>query len=611
MKTIGLLLIFFVLMAACQPSQGTLRIGIQPKTELAILAQMVRQVIEGNSNVRVQMVECQGWMDCAGLLLGKEVDLIVEYSGTGYMFRRQQATSREGSFEQVRKLYQPSDIEWLGPFGFDNTFLLVVPNDKAKTFELKRISDLNKIGEGVKITAPSSYVRRPVDGLPGLLRHYGIKMRGQALLIEDSFRRLLALHEGRADVAIIGATDGALRDVSITSLEDNRHFYPKYEAAVITRTDVLTAHPQLREILGQLKGKISKDIMQELNYQVKIEGLKPALAAHRFLRQSNVVAREPVSQSRKPEMIIAMDERGHFGGLTTFVVRVVREVFPEHHVVLQHSEDAVEAVGQGKARLALIGADRLIPVKKEHLYSRRENRIEAVAVLETGYLHILRRRNDGSLKDPLSGKLGIPLQGSDRAQLALAVLSADQKKPVVHAKTTELVEKVKTKELDAALIFHLLGDRTILEALADKKLVLHAIPSGLADLPPYFIPVRIPRETYPDQTKGVDTLGVQIVIAGPSPKTTSPGPLGGGPGGALLTQNPPLSIEQANALAQAIGNLEPPDPMLPSVWLRSLVQGPSTKEGKTGHDLLDTGLNIAILVFLGWLGTIFIRGSPR
>ena len=72
----------------------------------------------------------------------------------------------------------------------------------------------------------------------------------------------------------------------------------------------------------------------------------------------------------------------------------------------------------------------------------------------------------------------------------------------------------------------------------------------------------IPSGTYPGQTEVVDTVGIQIVIAGPSP-ITSPGPLGGGPATALLTQNPPITLEQANALAQAIGNMEPPDPMLP------------------------------------------------
>ena len=77
-----------------------------------------------------------------------------------------------------------------------------------------------------------------------------------------------------------------------------------------------------------------------------------------------------------------------------------------------------------------------------------------------------------------------------------------------------------------------------------------------------------------------------------------------------MTRNPPISIEQANALAQAIGNMEPPDPILPSVWLRSVVQGPGTSEATTGHELLDTGLNIAILVFLGWLGVMLIRRPP-
>ena len=79
----------------------------------------------------------------------------------------------------------------------------------------------------------------------------------------------------------------------------------------------------------------------------------------------------------------------------------------------------------------------------------------------------------------------------------------------------------------------------------------------------------------------------------------------------LIVAGVDFSPRSENALAQAIGNMEPPDPILPSVWLRSLVHGPSTSEVTTDHDLLDTGLNLAIIVFLGWLGVILLRRPPR
>ncbi len=147
------------------------------------------------------------------------------------------------------------------------------------------------------------------------------------------------------------------------------------------------------------------------------------------------------------------------------------------------------------------------------------------------------------------------------------------------------------------------------QALSDKNLTLHSLPNGLLNnLPSYLSSVRIPSGSYPGQAGEIDTVGVQVVLAGPSP-SFAPGPLGGGPAAALLTQNPPLTVEQANALAKAIGNPEPPDPILPSVWVRSLEDFQETGKLTAGQNLLDTTLNIGIIVFLGWLGVLVIRGQ--
>ena len=130
----------------------------------------------------------------------------------------------------------------------------------------------------------------------------------------------------------------------------------------------------------------------------------------------------------------------------------------------------------------------------------------------------------------------------------------------------------------------------------------------IQNLPPYFSTVRIPGGSYPGQAGEIDTVGVQVVLAGPSPSFTA-GPLGGGPAAALLTQNPPLTVEQADALAKASGNPEPPDPILPSVWVRSFLESQETGQLTAGQNLLDTTLNIGIILFLGWLGVLVIRGQ--
>jgi glycine betaine/choline ABC-type transport system substrate-binding protein len=608
MRGWGVLLTLCLLTAACQQGPTDLSIGLPPTTEQAILAQMARHVIESTTNVRVQMVECQNSYACAGDLISKRIDLNVEYSAFGYMFQRHLAPTHEGSLAEVQKLYEPLGLQWLDVLGFENGYLLVVPGSRAKSLGLQTITDLNKLEGGVRVAASSSYFRQPVDGLPALLRHYGIRLRGEALLIDDSFKRLLALHDGRADVAILRATDGALRDVSLTVLADDLDFYPQYDAAIVTLTETVNSHPQVMNALGRLAGQLSPETMQGLNYQVDIEGLTPEMVASRFLRDTKLVEADSLSVTRKAEMIVAYDSAERVGALTTFVVRVVREVFPDHQVILTQTEDAVEAVAQGKARLAIIGADRFFSKTKDQLFGERETRLEAAAVLGTGYFHLIRREGQEGPQNVLSGNIGVDVLGSDRARLASLILQTVNKEPTVFAPHADLVEMLNNGEIDGALILAVSGESVIVQALTDTNLTVRSLPKELIkNLPPYFSSVRIPGGTYPGQAGEIDTVGIEVLLAGPSPSFTA-GPLGGGPAAALLTQNLPLSVEQADALAKAIGNPEPPDPILPSVWVRSLVDSQGTRALTAGQNLLDTTLNLGIVLFLGWLVVLVLRG---
>lgn len=611
MRTAGILVVACLLIAACQPTQNTVSVGVQPSVEQAILAQVAGQLIEANTDFRVRMVECTDSYDCAGDLISERIDFIVDYSGSALKFVSARSTAREGTLEQVRTLFKPLGIEWLDRLGFDSRYLLVMSSDRARTLGLESIEDLNKLEDGVKVTAPSSYWHRPVDGLPGLLRHYGLRLHGKPLLIEDPFKRLLAVNQGLADVAIVRATDGALQNISYASLEDNLGFYPQYEAAVVTRTKVVNSRPEAVEALHQLKDRMTREVMQNLNYQVTIEGVLPEIAANRFLREAKLIKKSsPSFQTRKPEMIIAIDESEQVRGMRTFVVRVVRDVFPDHRITVATTENAVEAVVQGKARLAIIGANRFFPDTEGRTFEKRDNRIEAAAVLGTAYLHILRRTAAPSLDNVLEGTIGIGLPGTSRARLASLILRAANKQPTSFAETKDLIQQVRNAEIDAAVIFELPGNADIDKALADGTLSLQGLPREFETLAPFLPPVRIPGGTYANQTEPIDTLGLQIVLASPSPNI-DPGPLGGGPAAALLMQNPPLSVEQARALAQAIGNPEPPDPILPSVWMRSVRDVHKPGEGTFLQNLLDTTLNVGILVFLGWIGMLIIQRPTR
>ena len=250
-------------------------------------------------------------------------------------------------------------------------------------------------------------------------------------------------------------------------------------------------------------------------------------------------------------MIIAVDEPEKVGGMRTFVVRVVRDVFPDHRITVTTTENAVEAVVQGNARLAIIGANRFFPETEGQKFEKRtiESRQPRCLVWSTSIF--CEEQTRPSLENVLDGTIGVGLPGTSRARLASLILRAANKQPTIFGGTKELIQQVKNAEIDAALIFELSGNADINEALAEGTLSLQRLPQELETLAPFLPPVRIPAETYARQTEPIDTLGLQIVLASPSPNI-DPGPLGGGPAAALLKQNPPLSVEQARALPRPL-----------------------------------------------------------
>ncbi|PON11745.1 hypothetical protein C2W62_43210 [Candidatus Entotheonella serta] len=190
--------------------------------------------------------------------------------------------THSGTLEDVRHLYTSEGFTWLDALGFESGYHLVMPTDRAVALGIARIADLAALSQGIRIAAPASYLRRPGDGLSALFRRHGLRLRGQVLILDNVEERLLALSNGQADVMVVRSTNGYLRNLSLTTLQDTLSFFPPYEAAVAARMTVLEAHPNLRQTLSILHDQFSQEIMQQLNFEVSVEGWPPAVVAHRL-----------------------------------------------------------------------------------------------------------------------------------------------------------------------------------------------------------------------------------------------------------------------------------------------------------------------------------------
>ena len=180
-------------------------------------------------------------------------------------------------------------MQWVGMYGFNNTYGLVVRSAIAEQYDLKTYSDLAAVSDRLTLGAEYDFFERE-DGYDALCDAYG--MRFGATMDLDIGLKYQALEQGEIDAMVIFTTDGQLSVADARVLEDDRGFYPSYRCGNVIRSEVLRAHPELAAVFDQLSGQISDSDMAAMNYAVESEGKEPRDIAVEFLQTHGLIEQE-------------------------------------------------------------------------------------------------------------------------------------------------------------------------------------------------------------------------------------------------------------------------------------------------------------------------------
>ncbi len=280
-----ILLLAFVFAAALRQGQReTLHIATKPMTEQYILGEMLDILIEQDTDLEVELTQGVGGgtSNIWPAMESGEFDLYPEYTGTAWnMVLKREGLYTEELFAEMEQEYEDAySMQWVGMYGFNNTYGLVVRREIAEQYGLKTYSDLAAVSDQLIFGAEYDFFERE-DGYDALCETYGLSFKETMDL--DIGLKYQALNQGRIDVMVVFTTDGQLSASDVTVLEDDKQFYPSYLCGNIIRSEVIEEHPELTGVFEKVSGLISDSDMAQMNYQVETEGREPRDVAEEFL----------------------------------------------------------------------------------------------------------------------------------------------------------------------------------------------------------------------------------------------------------------------------------------------------------------------------------------
>lgn len=289
----GLILtaILLTLTACSSQEPKTVVIASKPHSEQYILAEMLSLLIENHTDIKVEkkLGIGGGTSNIHPAMLSGDFDIYPEYTGTGLLFvlKENLITDSDELYKRVQDRYlEEYNIKWLGLYGFNNTYALAVKESTAQTYNLETYDDLALASKDLVFGAEYDFFERD-DGYEALKDVYGFEFKDTKEM--DIGLKYEAIGSDEVDVINAFSTDGLIKQYNLKVLEDNKNFFPAYQAATLIRKETLDKYPELEEVLEKLTGQISDDEMIQMNYQVEKENMDPRDVAEQFLKAKGLI----------------------------------------------------------------------------------------------------------------------------------------------------------------------------------------------------------------------------------------------------------------------------------------------------------------------------------
>jgi osmoprotectant transport system permease protein len=259
-------------------SEGTITVGSKRFTESYILGEILRQTaLTGGQGEVVHQRGLGNTAIVLSALKSGTIDLYPEYTGT--IAKEILKLDAVPPLADLNARLAPEGLAVGVPLGFNNTYALAIRGDLARAKGIARLSELAAHPE-LRLGLSQEFLGR-ADGWPGLQRAYALPFAAPRGL--DHGLAYDAVKDGQVDVIDIYSTDAKIGRYGLVVLEDDKRYFPRYDAVLLYRADLPTRAPAAWAALARLEGTIDDAAMRAMNAEVELGGKDFATVATEFL----------------------------------------------------------------------------------------------------------------------------------------------------------------------------------------------------------------------------------------------------------------------------------------------------------------------------------------
>lgn len=278
---------------------ATFTVGSKEFTEQEVLCHITSLALRSAGATTHEKCGLSGSNTVRTALTSGDIDMYWEYTGTAWISYLKQTKPITDPTQQYQAVAQQdlakNHVKWLTMAPFNNTYALAVKTGTAQQLGVKTLSDYAKLVHTdpakASLCVASEFVGRN-DGLPGLEKAYGFKVPTKDLATLQEGAIYNAVSKGKpCNFGEAFVTDGRIKGLGLTVLDDDKHFFPVYNPALTVRDSVYSAHPGIAKIIAPISQALTTPVMQELNTEVDIKGEDPAQVAKSWLQSKGFIGK--------------------------------------------------------------------------------------------------------------------------------------------------------------------------------------------------------------------------------------------------------------------------------------------------------------------------------